>query len=62
MVETSMRTVGQLVFAERPQYVCTSKYVFHINCRIPIYASVEGTPCEFGTLFSTERRSEWPAY
>ena len=56
MVETSMRTVDQLVFAERPEYVCTSKYVFHINCSIPLYASVQGTPCEFGTLFSRERR------
>ena len=56
MVPKPMPTVGQLVFAERPEDVCTSKYVFHSNCSIPLYSSVQGTPCEFGTLFSRERR------
>ena len=56
MVETSMSRAGQVLFAERPQYVCTLKYVFHINCNVPLYASIERTPFEFGTLFSMERR------
>ena len=40
MVPKSMPTVGQLVFAQRLEYVCTSKYVFHSNCSIPLYSSV----------------------
>ena len=55
MVPKSMPTVGQLVFMERPEYVRTTKYIFYSNCSIPLYVSMQGTPYEFGTLFSRER-------